>query len=128
MTNTRLSTMTNPLVAGLAKQSNVAFTENGALSNRSTLNNLLDFFAAGGALRERQESDIINLFVKAYGDDALKALKVLFYFRDIRGGQGERHMFRVCMKWLAENHPDVFIKNIENIPFYGRFDDLYCVL
>ena len=76
--NARIATM-NPLVAGLAKQSNVAFTENGALSNRSTLNNLLDFFALGGALRERQETDIINLFVKAFGDDALKALKVLFY-------------------------------------------------
>lgn len=125
--NARLSTMTNPLIAGLAKQTNVAFTENGALSNASTLNNLLDWFAAGGALRERTEADIISLFQKAYGDDALKALKVLFYFRDVRGGQGERRTFRTCLKWLAENHTDVFIKNIENIPFYGRFDDLYCV-
>lgn len=122
--NASIKTM-NPLVAGLAKQSNVAYTENGALSNRSTLNNLLDFFAAGGALRERQESDIISLFQKAYGEDALKALKVLFYFRDIRGGQGERRTFRTCLNWLAQNHRDVAIHNLENVPFFGRWDDLY---
>lgn len=125
-TKSKVTNMKNPLVVGLAKETNKTLTENGALTNKSTLNNLLDWFAAGGALRERAESDIINLFRKAWGEDALKALKVLFYFRD-REGQGERRTFRICMKWLAENHPDVFIKNIENIPFYGRFDDLYCI-
>lgn len=123
--NNRLSTMTNPLIAGLAKESNVAYTENGALSNKSTLNNLLDWFAAGGALRMRQESEITNLFQKAWGDDALKALKVLMYFRDVRGGQGERRTFRTCLKWLANSHKDVALHNLENIPFFGRWDDLY---
>ena len=72
--NARLSTMTNPLVAGLAQGTNVTLTENGALTNKSTLNNLLDWFAAGGALRERDENSIVSLFQKAWGDDALKAL------------------------------------------------------
>jgi len=123
--NARLSTMTNPLVSAMAKETNFTLTENGALTNKSTLNNLLDFFAAGGALRERQESDIINLFVKAYGDDALKALKVLFYFRDIRGGQGERRTFRTCLNWLGKNYSNVVKNNLENVPFFGRWDDLY---
>jgi len=125
--NNKYSTMTNPLVRGLAKQTNNTLTENGALTNKSTLSFLLDWFAAGGALRERTEADIISLFQKAWGEDPLKALKVLYYLRDTRGGQGEKRTFRICMKWLAENHSDVFIKNIENIPYYGRFDDLYCI-
>ncbi len=123
--NSRFSTMTNPLIAGLAKETNMTLTENGALTNKSTLNNLLDWFAAGGALRMRQESDIINLFQKAWGDDQLLALKVLMYFRDIRGGQGERRTFRTCLKWLANTHKDVVLHNLENIPFFGRWDDLY---
>jgi hypothetical protein len=123
--NTKFSTTANPLIAALAKGTNSTLTENGALTNKSTLNNLLDWFAAGGSLRERSESDIINLFRKAWGDDALKALKVLFYFRDPRGGQGERRTFRICMKWLAENHRKVVESNLENVPFYGRWDDLY---
>jgi hypothetical protein len=124
MKNARLNTM-NPLVRGLAKATNATLTENGALTNKSTLSNVLDWFAAGGALRERQESEIVNLFQKAYGTDALMALKVLFYFRDIRGGQGERRTFRTCLNWLAKNHKDVVLNNLENVPFFGRWDDLY---
>lgn len=125
--NARLSTMTNPLIAGLAKGTNITLTENGALTNKSTLNNLLDWFAAGGALRERDENSIVNLFRKAWGDDELKALKVLFYFRDVRGGQGERRTFRTCLKWLANNHQNAVKANLENVPFYGRWDDLYAL-
>lgn len=123
--NTRLSTMNNPLVSGLAKESNLTLTENGALTNKSTLNGLLDWFAAGGALRSRTNEDVISLFTKAWGDDKLSALKVLFYFRDVRGGQGERKTFRTIINWLANNYSEVVAKNLENIAFFGRWDDLY---
>lgn len=125
--NTRLSNMTNPLIAGLASGTNMTLTENGALTNKSSLNNLLDWFAAGGALRDRDENSIVGLFQKAWGDDALKALKVLFYFRDVRGGQGERRTFRTCLKWLANSHQNAVKVNLENVPFYGRWDDLYAL-
>ncbi len=123
--NATLSNMKNPLVAGLAKSTNTTFTENGALTNKSTLNGVLDWFAAGGSLRSRVDKDIENLFIKAWGTDALKALKVLFYFRDVRGGQGERKTFRTCLSWLAKNNSKVVEKNLGNIPFYGRWDDLF---
>jgi len=118
---------TNPLVRGLTIESNYTLTENAALTNKSTLNDVLDWFGAGGALRTRNEQDITNLFSRAFAADKLLALKILFFFRDVKQGQGERPTFRICMKWLAERYPDVFIKNIANIPHYGRFDDLYCV-
>ena len=39
--------------------------------------------------------------------------------------QGERRFFRLCVKWLAKNYPEVIKRNIHNFPEYGRWDDLY---
>lgn len=116
---------TNPLVAALEKSSNITATANGALAYRSTLNYLLDFFGNAGAMRKRSDTDIVQLFTKAFAEDRLLALKTLFYIRDVRGGQGERKTFRTILKWLAVNYPDVVRKNIQNLSVYGRWDDLY---
>ena len=50
--------------------SNIKFTENGAVALSSTGNSLLDFYATSGALRKRNEAEIIDLFKKAYGEKA----------------------------------------------------------
>ena len=115
----------NPLVAGLEKASNVTVTENSAYAYKSTLNNLLDFFGNAGAMRKRTESDVIQMFSKAFAEDKLLAMKALFYIRDVRGGQGERKTFRTILKWLAGNYPEIVRKNILNVPNYGRWDDMY---
>ena len=115
----------NPLVAGLENASNITTTENGAIAYKSTLNYLLDFFGNAGALRTRSDNDVIQLFTKAFAEDMLLALKILFYIRDVRGGQGERKTFRTIISWLAKNYPDVVRKNIQNISIFGRWDDLY---
>lgn len=115
----------NPLVAGLENASNITTTENGAFAYKSTLSSLLDFFGNAGALRKRTDSDVIQLFTKAFAEDKLLALKTLFYIRDVRGGQGERKTFRTILKWLAVNYPDVVRKNLQNISVFGRWDDLY---
>ena len=118
----------NPFVTAMTAAANVAFTENGALTNNSTKSDVLDWFGAGGALRQRTPQDTINLFTRAFAEDRLTALKVLFYFRDVREGQGERNTFRILMNYLGNNYADVVRKNLRNIPFYGRFDDLYCLV
>ena len=100
------------------------FTENGAISCKSTLSYLLDFFSKSGALRG-DEQVALNLFIKAFYEDKLLAKRALFYCRDIRGGQGERSIFRVIMHYLAKQHPKDVIGNICYIPMFGRWDDLY---
>ena len=120
--------MANTFMNAMNNASNYAITENGALTHKSTMSGLLDMFALGGAYRTRSDADCILLFQKAYEEDALRALKCLFYLRNVRGGQGERRYFRVVLNWLAKNDTDAVIRNLENIPFYGRWDDLYVLV
>lgn len=117
----------NTFLSGLKDNANLTYTENGAVTKRSTSSSLLDLFSLGGAYRFRSDEDVILLFKKAYEEDAVYALKCLFYLRDIIGGQGERRLFRICMKWLANNHPEAVKRNLEYVPTYGRWDDLYCL-
>lgn len=118
----------NQLLNGLQNRSNLTYTENGALTHKSTKSMLLDMFAMGAAYRTRTESDVILLFKNAYEENPEYALKCLFYIRDIRGGQGERRFFRTCYHWLAMTHPEAAQRNMQHIPEFGRWDDLYCLL
>ena len=100
------------------------FTENGALSNASTLNSVLDFFSKSGALRG-DNNTALELFKGAFREDELLAKKALFYSRDVRGGQGERSNFRNILHFLAESHPESLRPNVQYIPKFGRWDDIY---
>lgn len=77
----------NKFMTAFQQQSNLTYTENGALTYKSTLDGLLDLFALGGAYRTRSDVDVINLFMKAFAEDEVHALKCLFYLRDVRGGK-----------------------------------------
>lgn len=55
-------------------------------------------------------------------------MKILFFGRDVRGGLGERRVFRVIINWLAENRTESLRKNIELIPEFGRYDDLVSLI
>jgi len=106
-------------------ENRTARTANGAVTLHSTKNYLLDFYSRAGAMRNNSDTEVITLFSKAFSEDPINALKALFYIRDIRGGQGERKVFRTIWSWLADNYPDVVRSNIDNVPFFGRWDDLF---
>ena len=112
----------------LKKEANTTYTENGAVTYRSTLSDCLDLFATIGALRNADESDIVSRFVKAYAEDADTAMKTLFFARDIRGGLGERRVFKTILAYLAVNEPESVRRNISYIAEYGRFDDLLALI
>jgi len=116
------------MLNSLINESNKTYTANGAGSYASTLNAVVDFFGNGGAMRNRQAHEQIQLFSRAFAQDPLVTLKLLFYFRDIKQGQGERNMFRNILKHLACNHSDVMRKNIQNIATFGRWDDVLVLL
>lgn len=116
--------MNKTLLKELKKATNYTYTENGGLTHKSTLNKCYDLFAFGGASRGKGEEDILDMFYDALREDKLLAMKLLFYIRDVRGGLGERRTFRIILKSLANSHPYLIEKNIDLIPFYGRYDDL----
>lgn len=118
----------NKFMNGLKENQNYTTTENGALTHKSTLNSCLDFFAMGAAMRERSDSDIILMYRKAFKEDPLTALKLAFYMRDIRGGQGERRLFKVIMNDMAKNNREILKKNLHLFAEFGRWDDLYCLV
>lgn len=102
-------------------------TENGALAYTTTDSKILDFFAAIGGMRERDEKDIISLYLAARNEDKELADKVILYSRDIRGGLGERRIGKILLKTLANIDPQKVIRNFQLFVDMGRFDDLYCL-
>lgn len=115
----------NRFLNGLTNATNYDLTENGALAHKSTGSAVYDLFSLGGAYRKRSDDDVVFLFTKAFAEDPKYALKCLFYLRDVRGGQGERRFFRLCMRWLAIRNREVAKRNLKYISEYGRWDDLY---
>lgn len=112
----------------MKKTTNTTLTENGAGAYKSTLNACLDMFGSMGAMRHSDEADIQSMFEKAFREDPDFAVKMAFYFRDIRGGQGTRRQFRLIMQWLATHDADYVIHNLRNFMEYGRGDDYLCLL
>jgi len=112
----------------LKEAANMTRTENGAATHVSTLSDCLDLFAAIGAIRQATDADIITRFSRAFAENADTAMKILFFGRDVRGGLGERRVFRVIVSWLADHEPAALRRNIALIPEYGRYDDLLCLM
>jgi len=106
---------------------NYTYTENGAYTLKSANSACLDLFGTIGALRNAEETDIINRFARAYKEDASMAMKILFFARDVRGGLGERRVFRIILHWLAQTHPQSVLNNMPWIAEFGRYDDLLCL-
>ena len=115
----------NKFMNGLQNETNYTLTENGGVTNKTTRSDLLDMFAMGAAMRTRSDEDVILMFRKAFAENPVYAMKCLFYIRDVRGGQGERRFFRVCMKDLAKINSEAARRNLQYIPEFGRWDDLY---
>jgi len=99
-------------------------TENGMATNSSSLSAVVDLFFNIGAMRGQDKERLIATFSKAFYQDPTRAMKILFWARDVRGGAGERQIFRDIMGYLVESHPEALKMNLNLIPEFGRWDDL----
>lgn len=99
-------------------------TENGMATNSTSLNACVDLFFNIGAMRGQDKQRLIANFSKAFNEDPKRAMKLLFWARDVRGGAGERQVFKDILVYLAENHDLALKPNLHLIAEYGRFDDL----
>jgi len=111
-----------------ALQTNDSLTENGMATNSSSLNLCVDLFFQIGAMRGQDKQRLINVFTKAFGENPLTAMRLLFWARDVRGGAGERQIFRDITQYLAKNRTETLGKNLALIPEFGRWDDLLTLI
>ncbi len=100
-------------------------TENGAVGYATSGHALLDMNFAVTSYRNKQDFEIASDFSKAYFENPLMAVAWVFYARDVRGGLGERNLFRVCMKKLADINKSLFIELLPLVAEYGRWDDIF---
>lgn len=96
-------------------------TLNGMKARKSSANAVVDLFYAVGASRGR---DIIPAFTAALVQDKELALRVALWARDVRGGAGERQLFRDILTHLEQTDPDAAVRLMNRVPDLGRFDDL----
>ena len=112
----------------LKTEANYTHTLNGAKTHGSTGDACLDFFAVAGGMRYREPAQQISMFERAYIENPELAMKLLFHLRDIRGGMGERKLFRTLFRHVANTWPESAKKNAEYVAEFGRWDDLMCLL
>jgi len=112
----------------LKKEANKTLTENSAVTNITTGSDCLDLFATIGALRSEPDAEVITRYDRAWTENADIALKTLFFARDIRGGLGERKVFRTILRHMANNMPSAVQKNLWAVPKFGRYDDFLTLL
>ena len=118
--------MDNKLLSALQDEGNFTYTENSAVTHKTSKSAVVDYFFMGASLRTQPPQNKYNLFRAAFEEDPNLALKILFYTRDIRGGQGERQSFRdIFIQYASEFGSTNTVKKLMNqIPEYGRWDDL----
>jgi len=111
------------LLSALEKEGKT-LTENDCVTHVTSSSPLVDLFFKIAAMRSASDEDIISVFTPAFHYDTEAALKILFWARDIRGGQGERSVFRTITSHLAHNHSDILRPCVKLFPVYGRWDDI----
>ena len=98
-----------------------ALTDNGGVTNASSLNRNVDLFFLAGASRGK---DITPTFVGALVEDSEVAIRVLEWCRDARGGAGERETFRKLFAYVLKNEPALASRLLVKVPELGRWDDV----
>lgn len=97
-------------------------TNNGGVTNVSSLNKNVDLFFLAGASRGK---DIKHVFAGALAEDAEVAVRVLEWTRDARGGAGERKTFQDLFSYLIKTDPALGSRLLVKVPELGRWDDIF---
>lgn len=71
---------------------------------------------------------LIITFEKAFAENPVAALRILFYLRDPRNGQGRKSIFHVILYRTMANMPSILEKILPFIPKYGSWRDLQYLL
>lgn len=112
----------------LEEEYNFSQTENGAIGFQTTGKALLDINFHISSFRRASKAEIIKEFSKAYYENKILTILWLFYVGDVRGGVGERRLFKVCFDFLQGIEPELCKELLPLIPEYTRWDNLLILL
>lgn len=104
-----------------AIENQLSRTKNGMKARQSSADANTDLFFKIGAMRGQ---NVIPEFTKAYVENSGYALRIAQWARDIRGGSGERQLFRDILRELSEFYPVTAMRLMDKVPEIGRWDDL----
>lgn len=99
-------------------------TTNGMAALKSSMDSNVDLFFKIGASRGK---DILPAFQAAFVENNELALRIALWARDIRGGSGERQLFRDILAYLESADIDAARSMILAIPEVGRWDDIFAL-
>ena len=115
--------MSSTFVNAVVNQS--AHTENGMKARQSTANALTDLFFKIGAMRGQ---DVIPAWTAARVQDADLASRIALWARDVRGGAGERKIFRDILVDMVNTDSERAMSLATKIPELGRWDDFLALV
>lgn len=102
---------------------NTTYTQNGALTHKTTLNKCLDLFWQGPLVTDPNK--LVKLWDDAYAESPETATKLAFWLRDPRGGSGSRFNGRLLTTMIEMERELLEMPTfLTSIVEYGRFDDL----
>jgi hypothetical protein len=91
-------------------------------ARKSTAKATVDLFYNIGASRGK---NITGAFTAAYVENSDIALRIAQWARDVRGGAGERQLFRDILVHLEKRDPDAALALLKKVPEVGRWDDIF---
>lgn len=122
---------------------NIAFTENGAVSYKTTGAAIADQFGKAANYRGRDINAVFKEQEALWLENHENAVRFPFYLRlvtrkvkvngenvtdKVQKGQGVRDESFKRLLWLAEFQPDTFYKNIWALPLVGSWKDVWAIL
>ena len=125
--------MSNSFIDALQKQA-TGKTKNGALAYTDTGSGLLNYFSNVNDLH-RSYKDVESDLNKCWAEDPELTLRMIVYVRAITRkskaheiqvkGLGMKNEGRLGLKWLYENHREVFYANLPLFIEFGNWQDLW---
>ena len=103
--------------------SNISYTENGAVSLKTTGNIIVDYFMMFSRTLNKELN--IKYLEECWNINPYQTLAIIFNGRDRVNGKKEKKISNECMLWIRKNKPNTYKLNIMNyINKYGYWKDL----
>jgi Domain of unknown function (DUF2828) len=110
------------------QESNVGYTENGAVSLQSTTDARLNLFFKtvrdlGSFTDDSSNQELYDMIDKSFLESPVDTVRILMNWRDCRGGKGDHRGFLVAFAYLSKEYPVWFKCNLHLLSEYGSYLD-----